>query len=113
MVFLVVGCFILLDFGTGLLKALKQKNYNSTVMREGLYHKGAEVIWLVFGTLVDVAQSYMDLGISVKLSVAVCTYIALMECGSIMENLGAINPKLVPKPIRQYFTKLNAEGSDE
>lgn len=109
MAYVVVGCFIILDFGTGLVKALKQKNFNSSVMREGLFHKCASIIWVVFGTLVDYAQTILDLGITVPLAGAICTYIVLMECGSIMENLGAINPKLVPAKIRQHFTKLNSE----
>lgn len=113
MVYLVVGCFIVLDFGTGLVKALKQKNYNSSVMREGLYHKCASIIWVVFGSLVDYAQTIIDLGVSIPLASAICTYIVLMECGSIMENLGAINPNLVPQKIRQYFTKLNQNESGE
>lgn len=107
MVYVVVGCFIVLDFVTGLVKAFKQKNFTSTVMREGLFHKCGSIIWVVFGSLVDYAQTILDLGISVPLAGAICTYIVLMECGSIMENLGAINPKLVPQKVRQHFTKLN------
>lgn len=107
MVYLIVGCFIVFDFGTGIVKALKQKNFTSTVMREGLFHKCASIMWVVFGSLVDYAQTLIDLGITVPLAGAICTYIVLMECGSIMENLGTINPKLVPQTIRQHFTKLN------
>lgn len=107
MVFVIVGCFIVLDFVTGLIKAIKQKNFTSSTMREGLFHKCASILWVVFGSLVDYAQTYIDLGVTIPLAGAICVYIVLMECGSIMENLGAINPKLVPQTIRQHFTKLN------
>ena len=106
MVYLLVGCFILFDFGTGIVKALKQKKFTSTVMREGLFHKCASIMWVVFGGLVDYAQTMIDLGITIPLAGSICAYIVLMECGSIMENLGEINPNLVPHTIRQHFTKL-------
>lgn len=108
MVYLIVGCFIVLDFVTGLLKAFKQKNYSSSVMREGLFHKCASVIWILFGTLVDYAQTLIDLGVTIPVATSICVYIILMECGSIVENLGAINPQIVPEKIRQHFTKLNS-----
>lgn len=108
MVYLVVGCFIVLDFVTGLVKAFKQKNYTSTVMREGLFHKCASIIWIVFGTLVDYTQTLIDLGITIPVAVSICAYIILMECGSIVENLGAINPEIVPEKVRQHLAKLNS-----
>ena len=107
MVYLIVGCFIGLDFVTGIIKALKQKNFNSSVMREGLYHKTGSVICLVLGALVDYAQTYIDLGITVPISIAFCVYISLMEIGSIIENVGQINPKLVPQKLREHFGKLS------
>ena len=107
MVYLVVGCFIGLDFATGIIKALKQKSYSSSVMREGLFHKCGSIICVVFGTLVDYAQSFLNLGVTVPVAIGVCGYISLMECGSIIENLGTINPQIVPQKLKQYFTKLN------
>lgn len=107
MVYLIVGCFILLDFGTGILKALKQKSYSSTVMREGLFHKCGSILCVVFGTLVDYAQTFVNLGVTIPVGASVCAYISLMECGSIIENIGSINPQIVPSKLKQYFTKLN------
>lgn len=113
MVYLVTGCFIVLDFITGLIKALKQKNYSSTVMREGLFHKCASIIWIVFGTLVDYTQGYLDLGNTIPVCISICTYIVIMECGSIIENLGSINPEIVPVKVRQHFAKLNQQERGE
>lgn len=106
MLYVVTGCFSLLDFGTGIVQAIKNKSFSSSVMREGLFHKCSLVFFVVFGLLVDYAQTLIDLGVQVPLTIAICSYIILMECGSIMENIGKINPALVPSKIREYFVKL-------
>ena len=107
MVYCVVGCFIVLDFVTGIIKALKQKNFNSSVMREGLFHKTVSIICVLFGALVDYAQTLIDLGVNIPIALAICTYIILMECASIIENLGQINPQIIPDKLREHFGKLS------
>lgn len=107
MMFLVTGGFILLDMVTGLVKAFKEKAYTSSVMREGLYHKCGSVLFMVLGSLGEYAQTIVDIGVSVPLASVVCTYIILMEVGSIVENLGKIDPRIIPAKIKPYFQKLS------
>lgn len=107
MIFVVVGSFIVLDFGTGLCKAIKNKTFTSTVMREGLWHKCGSIACILFGALADYAQNFFDLGIQLPLLHSICTYIILMECGSIIENIGEINPNILPNKLKEFFTKLN------
>ena len=111
MVYLITGCFILFDLITGLLKAFKSQKYTSTIMREGLYHKAGSVLCIIFGVLVDYAQTLVDLGVNVPMAMAVCSYIILMETGSIIENVSEINPEIMPNKLKRYFAKLS--GSDE
>ena len=106
MAYVFTFAFICLDFVTGLIKAFKEKNYCSTIMRQGLYHKVGSILCVVFGTLVDQAQIYLDLGISLPITEGVCAYIVLMEIGSIIENVCKINPEIVPERFTQYFNKL-------
>lgn len=106
MVYLVTGCFILLDLITGLFKAFKNKEYTSSIMREGLYHKAGSVLCVLFGVLVDYAQTIVDLGVSVPITFTICGYIILMEIGSIIENVCAINPEILPDKLKSYFAKL-------
>lgn len=108
MIYLTVASFIGLDFVTGLVKAFKEKNYTSKVMREGLFHKCGSILCIGFGVLVDYAQMYLDLGVAVPVATAICTYISLMECGSIIENIGAINPQIIPEKIKECFSKLKS-----
>lgn len=109
MIFIITGCFILLDFITGLIKAFKKKEYNSSIMREGLFHKAGSVIVIVFGALVDYAQGFLDLGVNVPVAMSLCVYIVLMEVGSIIENVCMINPRIIPNKLQSYFHKLNTE----
>lgn len=106
MVYAVVGVFIVLDFITGLIKAFKEKSYTSTIMREGLFHKCGSILCVLFGALVDYTQTFMDIGITVPVATPICVYIVLMECGSIIENIGAINPEIVPQKMKSYFDKI-------
>jgi phage-related holin len=106
MVYLLTGGFMLLDMGTGLVKAFKQKDYTSSIMREGLFHKCGSILCIVFGMLVDYAQLYIDLGASIPVALSICGYICLMEIGSIIENICQINPEILPDKIKCYFKKL-------
>ena len=110
MAYAIVGIFILFDFITGLIKAFKNKEYTSTVMREGLYHKAGSVLVIGFGALVDYGQTFLDLGITIPVGLTLCAYIVLMEIGSIIENVCLINPKILPEKLKSYFKKLSNKG---
>ena len=107
MVYAVTGGFILMDLITGLIKAFKEKSYNSSVMREGLFHKSGSVLLMVFGILVDYGQTLIDIGVHIPFAISICSYIILMEVGSIIENLGKINPQILPEKVKEHFQKLN------
>ena len=107
MVYLITALFIVLDMVTGLIKAFKEKNYTSSIMREGLFHKCGSVLCILFGVLVDYAQTFVDIGVTVPVALAICVYIILMEIGSVIENICAINPEIMPDKLRSFFAKLN------
>lgn len=106
-IYFITAGFILLDLVTGITKAIKEKKFKSSAMREGLFHKIASIICIVFATLIDYAQGYLDLGVTVPMTISVCSYIALMEAGSIIENLAEINPHILPKKLRALFHKFS------
>lgn len=106
-IYAITAAFIVLDMVTGLVKAFKEKNYCSSVMREGLFHKCGSILCVVFATLIDYAQNFLDLGVAVPVTLGVCSYIVLMEIGSIIENVCAINPEIMPDKLKGYFKKLS------
>ena len=97
---------MVLDIGSGFLQAVKNKVYTSSIMREGLYHKCGSLFMIAFGALVDYAQQFIELGYNLPIANSICSYIILMEIGSIIENVGKLNPELVPSKLKKYFTKL-------
>lgn len=106
-VIVIALAFILLDFLTGIIKALKNKEFTSTKMREGLYHKIGFILTVGFGYLVDFAQGYVDIGVTLPIKEVFSIYIIVAEIGSIIENLGEINPNVLPQSITKHFKKLN------
>lgn len=98
--------FMLLDFISGIIKAFVVKNLNSTTMREGLFHKMGSTLCIILGALCQYSIKYFDIGINVQVAYCVCSYIVLMEILSIIENIGAINPELIPQNIKELFLKL-------
>ena len=58
---------------------------------------------VALGILIQYAEGYLDLGINLPVAAAICTYIVLMEIGSAIENIGAINPDLVPAKLRKII----------
>lgn len=112
MIYVVTCLFILLDIFTGIWNAIKQKNFESSAMREGLFHKSGSVICVVFGVLIDYAQSLVDLGVQVPVSTMFCVYIISMEIGSIIENICSINPEIAPEDLKQHFKKLKGDNNE-
>ena len=106
-IYFITFAFIVLDFATGLTKAFATKTFTSTKMREGLFHKVALLLCMILGFLVDHAQGYIDLGITVPVAAAVCVYICLMEITSIIENVCKINPQIVPDKLAALFCGLD------
>lgn len=107
MIYAITFIFIVLDFVTGLIKALAKQEYSSGVMREGLFHKCGSILCVSLGALCEYAMKYIDLGIELPIAVAICGYIILMEVGSIIENIGIINPNIVPSELKKFFIKLD------
>ena len=106
-IYFITFAFIVLDFATGLTKAFATKTFTSTKMREGLFHKVGLILCMILGFLVDYAQGYVDLGLSVPVAAAVCVYICLMEVTSIIENICKINPDILPDKLAALFGGLD------
>lgn len=118
MTYLIISfCFIGFDIVTGLLKAIYKGKVNSTVLREGLFHKISELLVVLGSGALEYGTSYINLGIDLPLIEAVTVYICLIELASIIENLCELNPKLAKlfKPYLEKIQKMDDEkgGKDE
>ena len=98
--------FMIIDVFTGLLKAVKNKDLNSTKAREGIYKKASFILFIAFGYLADYAMVYVDMGFNFPAATTICALIIVTEAISILENLGQINPDLV-KLVAPFLSALN------
>lgn len=112
MTIVVTTTMIVFDFVTGLIKSLKEKSFDSSIMREGLFNKVGSVLTIVFGVLIDYLQDFVDIGVTIPILEGICIYIVLMEIGSIIENLGAINQNIIPDKLKSFFVKLPERKDD-
>ncbi len=110
--YLITFYFIALDFVTGLLQSVALGTFSSKIMRQGLFHKVALVLVLLMGWLMDYAQQFVDLGVSVPVGAAVCVYIIIMEAGSALENLRKVNPELTDKLADIFGVKTDKRASE-
>lgn len=97
--------FILFDVITGVAKALYTDGLNSTILRQGLFHKLSEIIAIFGSGLLEYAAKFITIKGDIPLLGVVSGYICLMEFISIMENLSIINPDLA-KFFEPYLAKL-------
>ena len=106
---LAVIFFIVVDYVTGVAKAIIQNNISSQKMREGLGHKFAYIMLMIVTYFVDMINMHIDLGLPVSVFVCTVSGISLIELTSILENITAINPELADAPFMQIFAQ-NTNG---
>lgn len=103
--------FMAIDVLTGVLKAIKNKELNSTKAREGIYKKASFILFIAFGYLADYAMDYVNIGFNLPAAATICTLIIVTEAISVLENLGQINPDLV-KLVAPFLSALNKKEGE-
>lgn len=98
------GLFIFTDILTGYLKALKFKQLNSSISRDGYVKKISWIVAILLGFAIDylVNENIFLIG-----SAAVCIG---TESISVYENLSEVGVKL---PFKSYFEKLDGGNQNE
>lgn len=105
MYLIIVLGFIAFDVVTGLIKAGYNGDYNSSIMRQGGFHKSMEVMAMAVAYFVEYAVVYVNIGVNIPAVPAVTVYICVMELISILENICAVNPQMCAL-FKPYLDKL-------
>lgn len=109
-----VCLMVILDIVTGLMKAFATGTVQSSVMREGLFHKATYFILILLFAVVEVLQMHFDILPELPTALAICVYVVATEIISIIENISIINPELTQWPIiKQVIASLKSGGSDD
>lgn len=101
----IVLIFIAFDILFGLLQSVTNQNFQSLVMRKGLFHKLGEMLCYCFGVVCDTALPLVEISLPFSLATAITIYIVVMEIGSILENVSKLSPELA-KYLGYIFEKL-------
>lgn len=91
--FVIVISFIILDFITGVVAAIKNGELGSTPMRVGLLHKLGYILAIVLGIICDFGAAYIDLHIPFDVTILIIGAICITEIVSIIENIALIVPE--------------------
>lgn len=115
MMWAIIACLVMMVFDiiTGFMAAWKNKDIQSTKMREGLFHKGTLILLVILAWLCELFVMHVpDLGITIPLVIPACVIIFAMELVSITENAAEINPELKDSKLLKLFNVSNdAEGN--
>lgn len=95
--------FNALDIVTGLIIALKNNNIESAKLRDGLFKKVGFVICYILAYLIDHNHELIGINIHASILPVMCGYSILTEIVSIVENVGKLNPELLPEKLFKIF----------
>lgn len=97
---------IILDVLTGVVKAWKNNDFQSSKMRAGLSKKFGEMIYVLVGILTKFA-----LGTNV-LTYFLVGYICIMEVSSLLENCDELGVA-IPQKIKDKINNIDKKSGDE
>lgn len=101
-----------LDIVTGLIIALKNNNIESAKLRDGLFKKVGFVICYILAYLIDHNHELIGINIHANILPVMCGYSILTELVSIVENVGRLNPDLLPEKLFNIFKISQNEKKD-
>lgn len=107
---------VLMDVVFGVLNACMNKEFSSEKMRQGIGHKCSELGFMLMGLIIDgTIVGGIDLGIGLKapVLVTICTYIALMEIGSLLETFVKMNPSLEHSPLFRLLSDVKGKTNEK
>ncbi len=112
----ICAILILMDVVCGIIAAARYNALSSSIMREGLFNKVAELLLLLLAVICSnllVIEPFCNMGIPPEVSSVVAVYIAGMEILSIIENICKINPDLPFAKILLIFNIKSSENQED
>lgn len=95
--------FHVMDFITGLVQGFKNKEIQSSKMRDGLFKKIGYFCCYALAYLIDYYGHFVGIDLGIKILPIIIAYAVLTECVSIIENISKINPELLPEKLMSLF----------
>lgn len=103
--------FNTLDLITGIICGVKQKDIQSTKLRDGLFKKVGFILCYFVAWLVDTQGSKIGFNLGVSMLPVIILYVCTTELVSILENISIINPDILPEKLMEMF-HINSKKED-
>ena len=113
---------MILDYLSGTMAAHKNGEWDSTIAREGLFHKGGMILVVLLAMLFDACLALVAINIPVLhmtwpgvIFPVVLVWYIITEAGSILENsikMGATYPEWLQKGLQVALKKVDDAGGE-
>ena len=95
--------FNALDLVTGLVSAIKNKDIQSSKLRDGLFKKVGFILCYFVAWLVDTKGHVVGFQLGVTILPSIILYVCTTELVSVLENISKINPDILPEKLMKLF----------
>lgn len=114
-VYVLIFALIVIDYVLGVIGAVINKTFSSSVMRQGLVNKFTYLVAIIIAEIIALLSGYLDLGFNFADAIVglVCVWISLTEIGSILENIVKINPKMGEDGFLKIFSSSQTSRKDD
>lgn len=114
-VYVLIFTLIVIDYVLGVIGAVINQTFSSSVMRQGLINKFTYLVAIITAEIIALLSGYLDLGFNFADAIVglVCVWISLTEIGSILENIVKINPKLGEDGFLKIFSNSQTSRKDD
>lgn len=95
--------FNALDLITGIITAVKNKDIQSSKLRDGLFKKIGFILCYFVAWLIDTEGSMIGFSLGTPILPIIILYVCTTELVSILENICKINPDILPEKLMELF----------
>lgn len=92
-----------LDILSGFIAAIKEKQVQSSKLRDGLFKKVGFIFCYGLAILVDLYGGLIGMNLGVDILPIIIAYVSVTETVSIVENICRINSDLLPDKLLKLF----------
>lgn len=95
--------FNALDLVTGIITAVKNKDIQSSKLRDGLFKKVGFVLCYFVAWLIDTQGELIGFQLGTNILPIIILYVCTTELVSVLENISKINPDILPEKLMELF----------
>lgn len=95
--------FNALDLITGIITAVKNKDIQSSKLRDGLFKKIGFILCYFVAWLIDTEGSLIGFHLGTQILPIIILYVCSTELVSMLENICKINPDILPEKLMELF----------